>query len=104
MSKEVSNVQQLAIFKIDKAHSTDIEDTMLFCGYADSQEEALSYMEQVQKQIDFNLQDDLQGEYIVIPALYFNLKKTIKKTETKEESLKSKSNENGNTKRFKQAR
>jgi hypothetical protein len=103
MIKDVSNVQQLAIFKIDKIHSTDVEDTMLFCGYADSQEEALSYMEQVQKQIDYNLQDELQGEYIVIPALYFNLKKSVDR-ETKKESLNNKSNENGNTKRFKEAR
>jgi len=100
---KVSNVQQLAIFKIDKAHSTDVEDTMLFCGYADSQEEALSYMEQVQKEIDYNLQEDLQGEYIVIPALYFNLKKSVDR-KTKEESLKNKSDENGSTKRFKEAR
>ena len=103
MMDKVSNVQQLAIFKIDKIHSSDIEDTMLFCGYADSQEEALSYMEQVQKQIDYNLQEDLQGEYIVIPALYFNLKKSVDR-KTKEESLKNKSDENGSTKRFKEAR
>jgi hypothetical protein len=103
MMDKVSNVQQLAIFKIDKAHSTDVEDTMLFCGYADSQEEALSYMEQVQKEIDYNLQEDLQGEYIVIPALYFNLKKSVDR-KTKEESLKNKSDENGSTKRFKEAR
>ena len=103
MMDKVSNVRQLAIFKIDKAHSTDVEDTMLFCGYAESQEEALAYMEQVQKEIDYNLQDDLQGEYIVIPALYFNLKKSVDR-KTKKESIKKKSNENGSTKRFKEAR
>jgi hypothetical protein len=86
-------IQQLVILKIEKEVTNQSEETILFCGYAGNQEEAIQYMEDVQKEIDFNMRSELQGEYIVVPALYFNLKKRI---------IKKESNENGNQKGHKQ--
>lgn len=72
---KLQNVQQLCIFKIEKVHN---EEQLLFCGFADTQEEAIEYMNKVQDKIDVELQNDFEGEYIVIPALYFHLKRGSK--------------------------
>lgn len=87
--------QQLAIFKIDKHPLKDLDDTLLFCGYAESQEEAMDYMVQVQNEIDNKLQDQLQGEYLVLPALHFSLKKKVDREF--EQQRKSRTNENTST-------
>lgn len=97
MINQNQNVQQLAIFKVEKITKDVPEETLLFCGYADNQEEAIAYMEQVQKQIDYGMESELQGQYIVLPALYFNLTKKIKKSNPI-------TDENGSQKGYKKTR
>lgn len=67
--------QQLAIFKIDKEKQNSVDETLLFCGYAENSEQVYSYLNQVQKEIDQTMNHDLEGDYIVLPALHFNLKR-----------------------------
>ena len=69
------NNQQLAIFKIDKSNDRNQDETMLFCGYANDKDEIMNYFNEVQKEIDQALNKDLEGDYIVLPALHFNLKR-----------------------------
>ena len=59
-------MEKLAVFKI-------VEDTPMICGYFDSKEDAIRYLTEVGKMINHGLQHQLVGEYIVIPALYYNL-------------------------------
>tara|TARA_Y100000592_G_C5468491_1_gene318045 strand:+ start:1078 stop:1377 length:300 start_codon:yes stop_codon:yes gene_type:complete len=73
--------QQLAIFKIDKLSSKSLDDTLLFCGYANNKDEIMNYFNQVQKEIDVSMNTELEGEYIVLPALHFKLSRTIQKSQ-----------------------
>lgn len=73
--------QQLAIFKIDKLSSKSLDDTLLFCGYGKNKDEIMNYFNQVQKEIDVSMNTDLEGEYIVLPALHFKLSRTIEKSQ-----------------------
>lgn len=76
MSKPTEqNVKQLAIFKIDKVSSESDDDAMLFCGFANNESEVIKYMEDVQNQVHYKMQDQLAGEYLVLPSIYFNIKK-----------------------------
>jgi len=66
-------MEKLAVLKIEG-------DNVLICGFFDSKEMAIQYLTEVKKMIDFSMQTELAGEYIVIPALYYNLEaNTIKK-------------------------
>lgn len=67
------NNQQLAIFKIDKNSDKNLDETMLFCGYANDKEQVMSYLSQVQNEIDQEFNNELEGDYIVLPALHFKL-------------------------------
>ena len=69
------NNQQLAIFKIDKSDNRSSDETMLFCGYANNKDEIMNYFNDVQKEIDQAFNKDLEGDYIVLPALHFNIKR-----------------------------
>jgi hypothetical protein len=75
------NNQQLAIFKIDKLSSKSLDDSLLFCGYANNKDELMNYFNQVQKEIDVAMNTDLEGEYIVLPALHFKMTKTVEKSQ-----------------------
>lgn len=48
-------------------------DSMLVCGFFNSKEHAVEYLTAVKQMIDFEVQHNLAGEYVVVPALYFNL-------------------------------
>lgn len=75
------NNQQLAIFKIDKLSSKSLDDSLLFCGYANNKDELINYFNEVQKEIDVAMNTDLEGEYIVLPALHYKLSKTLQKSQ-----------------------
>lgn len=68
------NVQQLAIFKIEKVNK---EEQIIFCGFALNEDEVKVYMEKVQKMIDVDLQNGYEGEYLVLPALYWKLQRGL---------------------------
>ena len=59
-------MEKLVVLKIEG-------DSMLVCGFFDSKEHAVQYLTAVKKMIDFEVQHNLAGEYVVVPALYFNL-------------------------------
>lgn len=59
-------MEKLIVFKIE-------EDNLLVCGDFNSKEHAIEYLTAVKKMIDFEVQHNLAGEYIVVPALYFKL-------------------------------
>lgn len=68
-------MEKLIVFKIE-------EDNILVCGHFNSKEHAIEYLTAVKKMIDFEMQHNLAGEYIAVPALYFNLEvEPIKKKE-----------------------
>lgn len=71
------SIQQLAIFKIVPVDKQGQEEGLLFCSFANTQEEAVEYLESVQKSIDYECNHTFEGEYLVIPALYFNLKRNV---------------------------
>lgn len=64
----VSNVQCLCVFYIDK-------QGMELCGYFTNMEEVMNYFVQAQINIDRKYQYHFEGQYIVVPAIYFNLKR-----------------------------
>ena len=59
-------MEKLMVLKIEV-------DSMLVCGFFNSKEHAVEYLTAVKKMIDFEVQHNLAGEYVVVPALYFNL-------------------------------
>lgn len=59
-------MEKLGVFKIEN-------DNMYVCGYFDSKEDAIRYLTEVGKLINYNMQHQLIGEYIILPTLYFNL-------------------------------
>lgn len=68
-------MEKLVVFKIE-------DDNVLVCGHFDSKEHAIEYLTAVKKMIDYELQHNLAGEYICVPALYFNLQvEPVKKKE-----------------------
>jgi hypothetical protein len=68
-------MERLAVLKIEG-------DNVLICGFFDSKEMAIQYLTEVKKMIDFEVQHNLAGEYIAVPALYFNLEvEPVKKKE-----------------------
>lgn len=75
------NNQQLAIFKIDKLSSKTLDDSLLFCGYAENKDQVYEYFGQVQKEIDVAINTDLEGDYIVLPALHFKMERTLQKSQ-----------------------
>lgn len=59
-------MEKLAVFKM-------IDEIPTICGYFDSKEDAIRYLTEVGKMINYKMQHQLAGEYIIIPTLYFNL-------------------------------
>ena len=59
-------MERLGVFKVT-------DEGMFICGYFDSKEDAIRYLTEVGKLINFNMQHQLVGEYIIIPTLYYNL-------------------------------
>lgn len=70
-------MEKLIVFKIE-------DDNILVCGHFGSKEHAVEYLTAVKKMIDFEMQHNLAGEYIVVPALYFNLQVEVPKKKEKE--------------------
>jgi hypothetical protein len=65
-------MEKLVVLKIEG-------DNLLVCGYFDSKEHTVEYLTAVKKMIDNEFQNNLAGEYIAIPALYYNLKQAGEK-------------------------
>jgi hypothetical protein len=59
-------MEKLGVFKVT-------DDGMLICGYFDTKEDAIKYLTEIGKLINFQFQHNLVGEYIIIPTLYYNL-------------------------------
>jgi len=72
----MNTTQQLAIFKIDKDVEQSLDETLLFCGYADGKDEVMKYFHSLKKQVDSTMNFDLEGDYIVLPALHFKVKRS----------------------------
>ena len=62
-------MQKLTLFKL-------INDQLEFVGYFDSPEMIADYMRQIQDMIDKEMRTNLQGEYLAIPTLFYELKQT----------------------------
>ncbi len=62
-------MQKLGVFKM-------IDDEPVLCGYFDNQDQVTEYLEEISKLINDRMQVNLIGEYVVIPMLYFELKRT----------------------------
>jgi hypothetical protein len=63
-------MEKLGIFKV-------MEDERLeLCGFYNTKEEAIQYLEYVQNEIARNMQHQYEGEYVVIPMLHYDLKRT----------------------------
>jgi len=76
-------MQRLVLFKL-------VNDIMEFVGYFDSAEMIVEYMTQIQEMIDTKGRENLKGEYLAIPTLYYELKKNeVKPTQTNESKAKS---------------
>jgi len=65
-------MQKLALFKLVKSKKHEFLD---FCGFFDSQEEIVLYLEEIQKMIEQKFQHQLEGEYVVLPSFYYNIKR-----------------------------
>ena len=87
--------QQLAIFKIDKLSSKSIDDTLLFCGYANNKSELMNYFNEVQQEIDVAFNQELEGEYIVLPALHFKLSRKQVNQESQNQNTNEYRNQKG---------
>mgnify|MGYP003635965621 CR=1 FL=1 len=60
-------MEKLAVFKIGL-------ENLVYCASFTNKEDAIKYLEYVKGLIDKDLQTQLQGEYIIVPSIYFNLK------------------------------
>tara|TARA_R100001086_G_C11636438_1_gene203232 strand:- start:24 stop:278 length:255 start_codon:yes stop_codon:yes gene_type:complete len=70
-------MQRLVLFKI-------IDDKLEFVGYFDGQEMIAEYLSQIQDMIDKQFRTNLKGQYLALPALFYELKQTeIVKPQTK---------------------
>lgn len=59
-------MERLSVVKVEN-------DTLVLCGYFDTKEDALAYLEYVKNEIKMNMQTQYGGEYLVLPVLYFSL-------------------------------
>ena len=59
-------MEKLVVLKVEG-------DEILVCGFFNSKEEVVQYLTAVNKMINEEMQQNLQGEYIAIPALYYHL-------------------------------
>ena len=62
-------MQRLVLFKI-------IDDKLEFVGYFDSNEMIAEYLSKIQEMIDKQFRTNLQGQYLAIPTLFYELKQT----------------------------
>lgn len=60
-------MEKLAVFKI-------VGDNIECCGFFTNKEDAIGYLAEVKRIIDNTLQNNYAGEYIILPALYFDIK------------------------------
>ena len=61
-------MQKLALFKL-------IDDTPVFCGYFDTQEQITEYLAEIKNMIDDKVQHQLAGEYLAIPSIMYKLER-----------------------------
>ena len=59
-------MEKLVVLKVEG-------DELLVCGFFNSKEEVVQYLTAVNKMINEEMQQNLQGEYIAIPALCYHL-------------------------------
>ena len=64
-------MEQLGVFKL-------IDDEMVLCGYYASLDDAKAYLMEISSLINDKMQTNLQGEYVILPLLYFELKVQVK--------------------------
>ena len=62
----MSGLQKLALYKV-------VEDKLELCGFFNTPEEVQEYLLKIREMIDDQFQHQLQGEYVAIPSLYYNL-------------------------------
>jgi hypothetical protein len=60
--------QKLGLFKV-------VDDKLELCGYFDTTEQITEYLGEVTQMIETSFQHQLEGEYLAIPSLYYNLKR-----------------------------
>jgi len=65
-------MEKLVVLKVEG-------DELLVCGFFNSKEDVVQYLTAVNKMINEEMQQNLQGEYIAIPALYYQLTQQISK-------------------------
>jgi len=71
ITNPVSNVKTLGVFKVMK------DDSLVLCGYYEDMDAVMDYFKQVKVAIDRSMQFDLEGDYLVLPVVYFNLKRKL---------------------------
>tara|TARA_R110000824_G_scaffold396767_1_gene598750 strand:- start:744 stop:953 length:210 start_codon:yes stop_codon:yes gene_type:complete len=59
-------MEKLGIFKI-------IGDELVYVGCYATREDALAYLTEIKKMIDYECQSKLIGEYVLVPMLHFDL-------------------------------
>jgi len=59
-------MEKLGIFKI-------IGDELVYVGCYPTREDALAYLTEIKKMIDYECQTKLIGEYVLVPMLHFDL-------------------------------
>ena len=62
-------MEKLGIYKI-------IGDDLVYCGCFASREEALEYLTEIKKMIDQQCNYKLEGEYVLVPMLHFDIKRS----------------------------
>ena len=62
-------MEKIACFKIME------DERMELCGFYNSREDAIEYLTYVQQEIDKSFQFALEGQYVFLPALYFDIKR-----------------------------
>ena len=63
-------MNKIALFKL-------VNDKLEFCGYFDNQEGINAYLLEIKKYMDESHQHQLGGEYLAIPTIYYNLKRSL---------------------------
>ena len=59
-------MKKISLFKM-------IDDSLVFCGYFDTEEQIKEYLEEIKKMIDDKMQHQLTGEYLAIPSIMYKL-------------------------------
>lgn len=67
-------MQKLVLFKL-------INDKLEFVGHFDNPQIIVEYFVKIQEMIDNNMKTNLQGQYMAIPTLFYEIKKSENKSE-----------------------